>query len=61
MALIAEPGGAFARAIGRHLVEPRDDRAVAAMLIDQPARSLTAMLFHHHEAEMANRRCSRGL
>ena len=38
--LVAHARGALARAVGGERVEPRDDRAVAAMLIDEPVQRI---------------------
>jgi hypothetical protein len=40
VALVADAGGALARAIRREPGEPFEDRAVAAMLVDQPVQGI---------------------
>lgn len=40
MALVAHAGGALARAVGRQLLEPVEDRAVASVLVNQPVQRI---------------------
>jgi hypothetical protein len=43
VALIADAGGALARAIGGERFQPRDDGAVAALLVNQPVQGIAAL------------------